>query len=125
MWDAEGALEEWNTSDTGAMLRREWVRGRWVAKASSDSGDGEYPGEPTVGAGCCEGEKSCEAHIGGLIDDASELVNDTAGVRCARSVPMASPSSPGEKDRGSGCKAAYEVVGEKGVTSGKIDEFSL
>ena len=78
-----------------------------------------------MGAGCCEGEKSCEAHIGGLIDDASELVNETAGVRCARRVPMASPSSPGEKDRGSGCKAAYEVVGEKGVTSGKMDEFSL
>ena len=32
-------------------------------------------------------------------------------------------SSGGES--GSGCGAAYAVVGENGVTSGKIDEFSL
>ena len=31
MCDTEGALDEGNSSDTGAKLRRSAIRGRWVA----------------------------------------------------------------------------------------------
>ena len=40
-----------------------------------------------------------------------------------RSCSVMTVSSGGES--GSGCRAAYAVVGEKGLTSGKMDEFSL
>lgn len=65
--ETDGALEEVNISDTGAKPRRTVIRGRCVAKASSDC-EFETALMLGVGRGCVAlgGVYSCEAQVGGL-----------------------------------------------------------
>ena len=118
--DADGALEDWNSCVTGVPLRS-GIRGLWVAKLSSDRGPigTGPPAEP-----CWVGSHRCDAHGGGSAFSTYMFAGgETVPESSARSCSVMTVSSGGES--GSGCRAAKAVVGENGVTSGKMDEFSL